>query len=134
VDEALTAVLYGPRLVGSRGVDAAGIVDVEWKWVASRYSNNTEARPADPARYRLRLQPDGTLRARVDCNQGGGVYRVSGRSIVIEVTHSTMAACEPGSLDRAFLRDLGSAAIYFMREGSLYLDLKYDTGTMEFGR
>jgi heat shock protein HslJ len=93
-----------------------------------------EARPADPAQYRLRLQPDGTLRARVDCNQAGGVYRISGSSIVIEVTHSTMAACEPGSLDRTFLRDLGAAAIYFMRQGKLYLDLKYDSGTMEFGR
>lgn len=134
VVEALTAVLYGPRPAGSRGADVAAIVDVEWKWVASRYSNDIEARPSDPARYRLRLQPDGMLRARVDCNQAGGVYRVFGRSIVIEVTHSTMAACEPGSLDRTFLRDLGSAAIYFVRQGSLYLDLKHDTGTMEFGR
>ena len=45
-----------------------------------------------------------------------------------------MAACEPGSLDRIFLRDLNAVAIYFIRQGKFYLDLKYDTGTMEFGR
>jgi len=54
-------VLYGPRPAGSRSADVAAIVGVEWIWVASRYSNDTESRPADPARYRLRLQPDGTM-------------------------------------------------------------------------
>ena len=134
VHDALTAALYGPHPARSHSAQAAAVVGVDWKWVASRYGNDTEARPADPDRYRLRMQPDGTLRARVDCNQAGGAYRISGSSIVIEVTHSTMAACESGSLDRTFLRDLGSAVIFFVRQGSLYLDLKYDTGTMEFGR
>jgi heat shock protein HslJ len=102
--------------------------------LVSRYNNDTEARPTDPGRYQLRLEPDGTLRARVDCNQAGGRYRIEGSITLIEVTHATLAAREPGSLDQAFRRDLGAAAIYFMRQGRLYLDLKYDTGTMEFGR
>lgn len=131
---ALTAVLYGPHPARSRSAEAAAVVGVEWRWVASRYSDDTEARPADRTRYRLRLQPDGTLHARVDCNQAGGRYRIDGSAIVIEVTHSTMAACEPGSLDRTFLRDLGGATTFFVRQGRLYLDLKYDSGTMEFGR
>jgi heat shock protein HslJ len=134
VHEALTVVLYGPHPPRSRSAEAAAVIGVEWKWQASRYNNDTEARPADPARYRIRLEPDGTLHARVDCNQAGGGYRITGSAIVIEVSHSTMAACEPGSLDRTYLRDLGAAAIYFMRQGKLFLDLKYDTGTMEFGR
>jgi len=32
------------------------------------------------------------------------------------------------------LRDLNAAAIYFMREGHLHIDLKYDTGTMKFSK
>ncbi len=134
VHEALTAVLYGPRPVGSRSAEASAVIGVEWKWLASRYNNDTEARPADPTRYRLRLEPDGTVRARVDCNQAGGRYRIDGSVMTIELTHATLAACEPDSLDQAFRRDLGAAAIYFVREGKLYIDLKYDTGTMEFGR
>ena len=132
--EVLTAVLYGPHPSRSRSAEAAAVIGVDWQWLASRYNNDTEARPADPGRYRLRLDPDGSLRARVDCNQGGGRYRIEGSVIAIEVTHATMAACEPGSLDQTFRRDLSGAAIYFMRQGRLYLDLKYDTGTMEFGR
>jgi heat shock protein HslJ len=134
VHESLTAVLYGPRPTGSRGAEASAVIGVDWHWQASRYNNDTEARPADPARYRLRLEPDGLLRVRADCNQGGGRYRLDGSSIAIEVMHSTMAACEPDSLDRTFRRDLDAAAIYFVRHGKLYLDLKYDTGTMEFER
>jgi len=134
VDEALTAVLYGPRPAGSRRAEASAVIGVDWQWLASRYNNDTEARPADPGRYRLRLEPDGTLRARVDCNQAGGRYRIEGSVIEIEVTHATLAACEPGSLDQTFRRDLDAAAIYFIRHGRLFLDLKYDTGTMEFGR
>ena len=40
----------------------------------------------------------------------------------------------PGSLDNAFLGDLAAAAGYIMKESRLYLDLKYDTSTMEFDR
>lgn len=134
VHEALTAVLYGPRPAGSRSAEASAVIGVEWKWLASRYNNDTEARPTDPVRYRLRLEPDGTVRARVDCNQAGGRYRIDGSVITIELTHATLAACEPDSLDQAFRRDLGAAAIHFVRDGKLYFDLKYDTGTMEFGR
>ena len=43
-----------------------------------------------------------------------------------------MAACPPGSLETNFLKDLGAAAIYFIREEILYIDLKYDSGTMAF--
>jgi heat shock protein HslJ len=118
----------------SRGADSSAVIGVDWHWQASRYNNDTAARPADPARYRLRVEPDGSLRVRVDCNQAGGRYRIDGGAISIEVTHSTRAACEPGSLDQAFLRDLGAAAIYFVRNGRLYLDLKNHTGTMEFAR
>jgi len=134
VDAALTAVLYGPRPAGSRGAEASAVIGVEWKWLASRYNNHAEARPADPVLYRLRLEPDGSLRARVDCNQAGGRYRIDGSALAIELTHSTLAACEPGSLDQNFRRDLGAVAIYFVRKGKLYLELKHDSGTMEFGR
>jgi len=134
VHEALTAALFSSRPEPSRGVDASALIGVDWQWNVSRYSNDTQARPGDPGRYRLRLEPDGSLRAQLDCNQAGGRYRIDGSLIAIEVTYSTRAACEPGSLDQAFQRDLGAAAIYFMRRGRLYLDLKHDTGTMEFGR
>jgi len=45
-----------------------------------------------------------------------------------------MAACPPDSLADRFMKDLAAARIAFMRDGDLYLDLMYDTGTMIFAR
>ena len=132
---ALTAVLYGPwppRL--EHGAEARAIVGADWRWLGTRYNNDTEVRPAEPARYTLHLAPDGAVRVHADCNGAGGQYRLAGSRITIEVTHTTMAACESGSLDGVFLQDLAAAAGYFMQHGQLYLDLQYDTGTMEFAR
>lgn len=134
VHEGLTAVLYGPRPARDRSAEAAVVVGLDWQWLGTRYNNDTEARSADPARYLLRLEPDGSLAIQADCNRAGGQYRIEESRITIEVTHSTMAACEPGSLERVFLRDLSAASVYFLRRGRLFLDLRYDTGTMEFGR
>lgn len=56
------------------------------------------------------------------------------RRITATVTHSTMAARQPGSVDRTFLKDLDAADGWFVREGRRYLDLTLDSGTMEFDR
>jgi hypothetical protein len=45
-----------------------------------------------------------------------------------------MAACPEGSLEDEFVRGLSAAAIYFIKDGDLYIDLKYDTGTMRFSK
>jgi heat shock protein HslJ len=133
--ERLTAVLYGPRPESTNlSAEARAVIGAEWQWLGTRYNNDTESRPGHPARYMLRFQADGSVQLQADCNGAGGRYRLDGSRIGIEITHSTLAACEPGSLERVFLRDLAAAAVYFMKAGRLYLDLKYDGGTMEFGR
>jgi heat shock protein HslJ len=58
---------------------------------------------------------------------------VKGKTIAMEVTHTTRAMCAPDSLERAFIKDLNAARIYFLRNGNLYIDLKYDSGTMKLG-
>jgi len=131
----LSEVLYAPPPRSShRTAEHAAIVEVDWQWQVTRYSNDTQAAPQDSARYRLRLEADGSLRVTADCNQAAGRYRVDRSTIAIEVMHTTRAACQPGSLDAVFLGDLAAATIFFVRAGDLYLDLQYDTGTMQFGR
>ncbi len=44
-----------------------------------------------------------------------------------------MAACPKESLGERFAGQLTGAAFYFFRSGDLYLDMKYDSGTMRFG-
>lgn len=82
----------------------------------------------------MRLEPGGLVRLQADCNAAGGRYRIEEHRITITVTHSTMAACEPDSADRTFLKDLDAAGRWFDREGRLYLDLAVGSGAMEFDR
>ena len=112
-------------------VDLNGVV---WKWQQTRYNNDQQTIPADPSSYTIEFVPDGKLHVRADCNRVGGTYALEGKRLAIELTHSTRAMCPPDSLDEAFKKDLDAAAIYFFKDGFLYLDLKYDTGTMKFAR
>jgi heat shock protein HslJ len=122
-----SAVCGGPAASDS-------ITGIEWRWQQTLLGNGQSAVPDDPGRYTIAFQPDGTLYIRADCNRVGGNYTIKNSSLMIETTHSTRAMCPPDSLDQTFLKHLNAAAIYFMREGHLYIDLKYDTGTMKFSK
>jgi heat shock protein HslJ len=64
----------------------------------------------------------------------GGTYPVEEKRISIEITHSTMVACPEDSLEDEFVRGLTAAAIYFIKDNDLYIDLIYGTGTMRFSK
>ncbi|GMQ77101.1 MAG: hypothetical protein BMS9Abin01_2413 [Gammaproteobacteria bacterium] len=125
--------LQAATLTASDG-QTTTIVGIVWKWQRTAYNNDTRAEPPDPSRYTILLVPDGRLSVSLDCNAGGGRYTLDGSSLTLEVTQTTMAACPPGSLDQQFMQDLAAARIAFMRDGNLYLDLMYDSGTMKFAR
>jgi heat shock protein HslJ len=95
-----------------------------------RYKNYT----AEPDHYTLTLHPHGKAYVRVDCNRGSGTYAKADSSISINITHTTRAMCQPSSLEEEFSRNLTAAISYFKKDGNLYLDLKFDTGTMKFSR
>jgi heat shock protein HslJ len=115
-----------------RGKADQMLIGTVWKWQQSLYNNDTKAVPTNPENYTLKLLPDGKVSIRADCNVGGGTYRLDDSRISIEITHTTMAACPPESLEQKYIRDLNAAAIYFFKGDVLYIDLKYDTGTMKF--
>jgi len=52
VDEALTAVLYGPRPAGARRAEASTVIGVDWQWLASRYNNDIKYSAATLAQQR----------------------------------------------------------------------------------
>lgn len=112
----------------------AEIVGIVWKWQRTLYNNDTSAVPEDPHQYTLLLKPDGRAQIRADCNRGEGDYNLERKRISLEITNSTMAACPPGSLEKEYTRDLNAATIYFTEGGSLFIDLKFDSGTMKFSR
>jgi len=88
----------------------------------------------DPERYTIQLLPDGRFHLRSDCNRGSGTYTLEGSHISFELGPMTMAACPIESLSDEFVRELDAAAITFMEDDDLFIDLKFDSGTMRFSR
>jgi heat shock protein HslJ len=111
-----------------------GITGPVWQWMQTLYNDDSRVKPADPENYTMQFLEDGAISLKADCNQKGGMYSTSpgGKTISIEITHSTMAACPEGSLEGDFVKGLSAAAVYFIKNGELYIDLKYDSGTMRF--
>ncbi len=117
-----------------QGTEGDTLVGPVWQWQGSLYNNDTESTPADPSQYTLQFSDDGTVSAKVDCNNVSGAYTVDDSSITIETGPTTLALCAEDSLDQQFLKDLAGAAIYFFQNGKLLLDIQMDTGTMQFAQ
>lgn len=126
----------GEVLARFRAANPSELTGTAWLWQQTLYNDDRKAVPGDPAKYVVRFREDGTLGVKADCNQKGGTYSASAkeRRLSIAITHSTMAACPEGSLENEFERGLSAATSYFIKNGDLYLDLKYDSGTMRFSK
>ena len=124
--------IFGFPVSAQAGEPDQELTGVVWMWAGSKYPNDTEAAPTDSSQYTLTLKEDGTVSVKADCNMAGGTWKEEGGRITITVTHSTRAMCPPDSLDSTYLKDLGRATIPFFRDGNLYFDLSYHSGTMKF--
>ncbi len=111
--------------------DPAAITGIEWEWVSTTTPVEQTDVP-EPARYTILLEPGGKLRARFDCNRGGGESELTEGKLSFGPMMSTRMACPPDSLDAPFMRDLERVTSFFVRAGELYLEMPYDSGTLRF--
>lgn len=117
---------------GEGGMGASDpLLGTVWKWQKT-VTPVEEIVPSDPARYTIEFSSDGKYGGLSDCNRILGSYTVDGSSITINPGATTLIACPEGSLDQVFNQQLTSAAVYFFKDGHLFIDLIYDSGTMEF--
>jgi heat shock protein HslJ len=114
------------------GEDKTDLTGTTWQWQQTLMNNDDEFVPDNPGNYTLQFMADGTVAVQADCNQVLGTYTLDGSAITLAFGPSTMAACPEGSLGDTFVTQLGGAAIYFLQEGDLYIDLMFDSGTMRF--
>lgn len=131
INSALSTALFGSK---AGKYEPEVLIAVPWAWDGSRYNNDTEIRATDDREYRLSFQADGSLQIQADCNRVLGSYNATGKSMTIKLGPSTMMACPPGSQNQQFLKDLDGVAGWLLKKGDLYLDIKFDTGTMRFYR
>ena len=102
---AIVAVLPG---CDDDELDPSMITGVDWT-LQSLQRTDFAVLTVEPGRYTLRLEPDGALRARSDCNICVGRYSLAGSSITVSSMACTRAFCGEESLDREYQRALLSA-------------------------
>ena len=74
------------------------------------------------------------MEIKADCNTGQAAYGLSGQQLHISPIAMTKVACGEQSKDTVFVQQFQNAAIYFIKDGDLYIDLTADAGTMHFAR
>jgi heat shock protein HslJ len=92
-------------------------------------------RVADPSRYTMRLNADGSVALRLNCNSATGTWSAeaagsdasSGR-FEFGPLAATMALCPPPSLDEQVTKQAPYFRSYLLKEGRLYLSLMADGG------
>jgi heat shock protein HslJ len=123
--------LAGPGK-GLRSHAPADVVGKIWQWES--WTSPVETFDvATPERYTLQLMPDGSVHARFDCNRGGGPYTIGEGRLAFGPLRSTRMACPPDTLGNRFSAELARVTSFFLEDGTLYLELPVDSGTMRFG-
>ena len=111
--------------------DPAAVTGITWEWVRTTTPVEQTEVP-EPGRYTILLQPDGRLEALFDCNRGGGEYEIEQGKLSFGPLISTRMACPEDSLDALFMKDLQRVTSFFVLYGALYLEMPYDSGTLQF--
>jgi heat shock protein HslJ len=88
--------------------DPALVTGVDWTLDSLQRPDFAVLRVA-PGLYTLRLEPDGRLSARSDCNRCAGRYTLSGSSFTVGALACTRAFCGDASLDQPYAAALQSA-------------------------
>jgi amidase len=102
-----------------------------WQWVS--FTSPVETFEVEsPDNYTVAFNTDASLAITANCNNAAGSYQGEGGKLTVEIGPMTAAACPPESRSDQFVKLLGSGALYFFRDGNLYIDLFADGGTMVF--
>ncbi|HIK45643.1 MAG TPA: META domain-containing protein [Leptolyngbyaceae cyanobacterium M65_K2018_010] len=103
-----------------------------WQLRTIKFNNDTELVADPPTNYTVEFFEDGKVAVRADCNRGMSTFTTdSDRRLTINPIATTLAACPPGSMGEDFVAALNNSALYFFQNGDLFIDLKFDSGTMQ---
>jgi heat shock protein HslJ len=127
------AAPYRDRAEASDSTLPSNMPEVTWQWVS--FTSPVEQIAVDaPERYTIRFGPDGRAAVKADCNRGNTSYSIrADRRIALGPIVLTRMMCPPGSQDARFVKELGRATSYFLKDGDLFLELPVDSGTLRFG-
>ncbi len=132
------AVSSGCREPAPQDEPGTNLAGTEWRLVEIQSMDDAigTTRPADASLYTLRLNADGSVSLRLDCNRATGTWTVepsadptNGR-FEFGPLATTGAECGAKSLHSRLAAQLPYVRGYLLRDGNLYLSLMADGGIL----
>ena len=114
----------------------SALADTQWRLMEFQSMDDATGikRPSDPSLYTMRLNRDGTVTMRLNCNRANGKWSaepgsdgVSGR-FQFGPLAATRALCPPPSMDEQIVSDARHVRGYLLKDARLYLSLMADAG------
>jgi heat shock protein HslJ len=123
---------------GSAATVPAGeaLAGTSWRLVEIQSMDDAigTVRPADPARFTMRLDADGTAHLQLDCNRANGTWSAEPASgaksggFTFGKLAMTRALCPPPNLDERIAAQSEYVRSYLLKDGRLHLSLMADGG------
>lgn len=114
--------------------DKVMLKNTVWRLEQIQYKDGKRLEDTSASKYTVEFMNDGQLSIRADCNRALGRFTENGSSLSIELGPTTLAACPDKSFGQDYLLALGNASTYRFKDGKLFIDIKSNTGTMQFSR
>jgi heat shock protein HslJ len=129
-------VTLTPAPLRAQGPAASPLAGTEWRLVEIQSMDDAigTSRPDDPSLYTMRLNPDGTVHMRLNCNRANGNWSAkasaesSNGQFEFGPLAATRALCPPPSLDERIAAQAQYVRGYLLKDGRLYLSLMADGG------
>ena len=114
----------------------SSLAGTEWRLVEFQSMDDAQgtARPHDPSLYTMRLNADGSLNMRLNCNRAHGSWKAgqgsdtSNGNFTLGPLAVTKVLCPTPGMDVLVIKQAGYIRSYMLKDGRLYLALMADGG------
>jgi heat shock protein HslJ len=133
---AAIAVLGASMALADGHSSKSPLADTQWRLVEFQSMDDAQGttRPSDPSLYTMRLNANGTVTMRLNCNRATGTWSAAPSSDPSSGQFSfgplavTRALCPPPSMDESIAKQSSYIRGYLLKDGRLYLSLMADAG------
>ncbi|MEY3297873.1 MAG: hypothetical protein RLZZ597_1133 [Cyanobacteriota bacterium] len=108
------------------------LVGTVWELQQIQMNDGAQFVADPPQNYTVEFTDGGEVFIQADCNRAAGAFTLEGGMLSITLGPTTTAACPDGSIDTQFLSSLSNANLVFFEGDDMFIDLAYDSGTMQF--
>ena len=125
-------VLYEQDLTTS--ANQGPLTGTSWQWVQTTMNDDSTTTPTKPDAFILTFVDNMRFGSTTDCNKFMGSYTTDGNAIAFSEMASTRMACLEDSQEELYTKSLSEVSSYILEGDTLILELKMDSGNMQFTR